>query len=194
MARVSAFVSDRPYERFRGEFHYYLIYGILLAVSAFSLLSMPIFRAGAVLAFIASWLLFIVSILALIRPVLYRRGLPDAVSGLISTFFYGFVGYISGGTNLLNIEGYRLAICAVLLFMGFARLLVFSRMVTVAAMPMLLFCFAADVISGILLLWGFPSSSASTIYWYAGMVLLIDGIESILEAVTLNRYIQRDAG
>lgn len=191
MAQVSAFIADRPSERYRGEFRYYVIYGALLTLSAFTLLSLPIFRAGAVLAFVASWLLFVVSLLAIVRPIVYRRGLPDAVSGLICAFFYGFVGYISGGTNLLYIEGYRLAICAVLLFMGFSRLLVFSRMITVASMPMLLFCFAADVVSGVLLLWGFPSSNASTIYWYAGMILLIDGLESILEAVTLNRYIQK---
>ena len=190
MSRTSAFISDKAVGHYKREFGYYVGFGIILALCSFLLLALPVINRGEIISFLASWMLFIAVIMALVRPAMFGRGMPDAVAGLISAFFYGFVGYIAGGANIMDIEGYRLAICIVLIFAGLSRLLVFARMLSVAVMPMQLVCFAADMLSAVLILWGFPSSRTSVIYWYAGMILLIDGAESIIEALVLSKYVE----
>lgn len=186
MARSSAFFSDNT-KSLRPEFRFYVAFGVMLALAGLSVLSIPIINRGGIAAFIASWLLFIAAILALLRPALYGRGLPDMVAALITAFYYGFVGYIAGGENLLAMDGYRLAICAVLLFAGVARLLVFARMLSAAALPMELVCCVADITVAILLVQGIPGDGTITLYWYTGMLTLIDAAESLSEAEVLSR-------
>lgn len=191
MARVSAFLaeSDIPLSRYKREFRFYILFGASLSLCGVILLCVPAIRV-ALVPFLASWLLFIAAILALIRPAMYGRGLPDGAVGLINAFFYGFIGYIAGGTNAMDIEGYKLIISIILLFAGLARLLVFARMISVTVLPMQLICFAADTLSTALLLWGFPDNKPSVIYWYAGLILLIDAAESFSESFTLNRLFE----
>jgi uncharacterized membrane protein HdeD (DUF308 family) len=192
MSRESAFFSDKTdtaSTRYKNESRFYVLFGIVLAVCGMLLLTLPVIHLS-ILFFVASWLLFVAVILAIIRPAMYARGLPDAVMGLLSAAFYGFIGYIADGENLMDIEGYKLALCVFLLFVGLARLIVFARMITVVNMPMQLICFAANILSAALLLWGVPSSKASTVYWYAGMLLLVDAVESFTEAIALSRHVE----
>lgn len=191
MSRISAFLaeSDVPVSRYKREFRYYILYGAILALCGLLLLCVPAIRI-ALIPFLTSWLLFIAAILAIIRPAMYGRGLPDGVMGLISAFLYGFIGYIAGGTNAMDIDGYKLIISVVLVFAGLTRLLVFARMISVTVMPMQLICFVADTLSAALLVWGFPENKAAIIYWYAGLILLIDATESFSESIKLNRFFE----
>ena len=193
MSRMSAFVSDKSDESYKGEFRYDMVFGAALALCGFLLLAVPVVSRSEVVPFLASWMLFIAVIMSLLRPALFRRGLPDAVMALLSAALYGFLGYAAGGANIFSIEGYRLVLCILLLFMGFARLTVFARMLAVAAMPMQLVCAAADIVSGALLFWSSPDGMISVIYWYAGMLLLIDGAASAAEAVELSRHVHEQA-
>jgi hypothetical protein len=193
MTRVSAFISDKALGHYKRELHFYIVFALVLALCGLMLLLLPIKNRGDVVGFLVSWLLFIAVVLSLLRTALFGRGLPDFVAGFISAFFYGFVGYLAGGYNLMNIEGYRLAICAVLLFTGLSRLLVFARMLSVATMPMQLVCCLANMLSAALLFWGWPGSSASVIYWYTGMLMLIDAAEQVAEAGALSRHAERKA-
>lgn len=191
MTRVSAFLaeSDIPLSRYKRELHFYILFGVSLFLCGLILLCVPAIRITLV-PFLTSWMLFIAAILAIIRPAMYGRGLPDGVVGLISAFFYGFTGYIAGGSNAMDIERYKLIISIVLLFVGLSRLLVFARMISVTVMPMQLICFVADTLSAALLLWGFPENKSSIIYWYAGLILLIDATESFSESFQLSRLFE----
>jgi len=190
---LSSFFSDETENHHGSEHRFYTVYAFILSISGLSLLALPIFKQQAVGAFLASWLLFITFIIAAIRPIAFRRGIADLAMGLTAALFYGLIGWVAGGTTIYDIEGYRYIISIILLAFGVSRILVFSRFITTTVMPMLIVCCLADISVAILLMLGYPEGNGYMIYWFAGMLLLLDATEQFTEAIKLRAIVTENA-
>ena len=190
---LSSFFSGETENHYGSEHRYYVVYAFMLVISGLLLLALPIFKQQAVGAFLASWLLFITFIMAAIRPIAFRRGIADLTMGLTAALFYGLTGWVTGGTTINDIEGYRYIISIILLAYGISRMLVFSRLITVTIMPMLIVCCIADISVAILFMLGYPAGNGYMIYWFAGMLLLLDAAEQFTEAIKLRTIVTENA-
>lgn len=192
MPHVSAYLSDEARKNYRRECRFYVTSGVVLVLSGLLVLALPAVPQRTVIAFAASWLTFMALILSLLRPAAYGKGLADTVMGIITAFFYGLVGWLTGSASLGSADSYRLIIFAVLIFASISRLLVFARMLMVTALPMLAVSCAAYLAAGVLILLGYPGGSAA-VYWFIGMLLLVDAAELFAQAGTLSGMAERDS-
>lgn len=184
MQRRSSLLSERPPEGTSGERRFYAASAVVLLLAGLTLLFLPAVSRKDVAAFAASWLLFIALLMSLIRPLMYSRGVADAVMAVISAFLYGLTGWAAGSSRLSVIDNYRLVLCATLLSAGLAKLLVFIRMISSASLPMLAVCCAADTAAAGLLLLGAGGGSVS-VFWAVGMAVLFDAAEETAAGVRL---------
>ena len=185
MPHVSAYLSEKSRQNYRRECRFYIASGMVLLLGGLLLLVLPVVPQRAVVAFAASWLTFIALILSLLRPAVYGKGLADTVMGAITGFFYGLAGWLAGSSSLAAADGYRLVLFAVLTFASISRLLVFARMLMVTALPMLAVSCAAYLAAGVLILLGYPGGGAA-VYWFMGMLLLVDAAEMFAQAGSLS--------
>lgn len=190
MKRLSSFFENEGEQRARSERKFYLAFGAVLALAGVLLLMFPIDAGYGLIVLLGGWILFIAVILSVLRPLLYRRGIADLVMGIIGAALFAMIGWAAGGVNINNIENYKFSICVLLIFAGIANTLVFARMMAIIGLPLLLFCAVADIAVALLMMVGFPDGRVPMIYWYLGMLLILNGLETISESYRLKLYLQ----
>lgn len=191
MFKVSSYLDEDAEERLNNERGYYRVFGALLFAAGISMLLLPILPGRAFVVLITTWLLFLCAILSVLRPMTYSRGVADVCMGLITAVYYAILSWASSGTDYNYIWGFRLILCVILIFAGFAKMLVFARLAPSVGLPLLLFCGLADVAVALLLFLGIPDSRTQTFYWFLGMLLVLGGLETLSEAYFLKSYTQK---
>lgn len=190
MPGMSSFLSEDGERPFRGEFRFYIVYGLILCVCGLELLSVAVTHGAEITLFIASWLLFIAALLSMLRSVLYYRGFADIVMGILTASFYGFIGWAAGSAGFAGLNGYRILLCILLALSGLSRLLSFARLSTSSVMPLMAVLGAADLAGSVFLLGGYQDGAVS-VWWTPGMLLLIAGIESMVESERLSHFMRK---
>jgi hypothetical protein len=185
MLKQSAFVSDTSRAKLAGEEKYYIIFSVILFVSGALLLMIPIFDKNGVFILLESWVLLLALVFCIIRPLIYSRGIADAVMAVFTAVFYGVLEF-SLGSNLTAIENFRLLICISLFLTGILRILAFTQMMTTTSLPLLTVCGISEMTAAVLIFFEVPSSGAQMIYFFIGMTVIISACESFLESAKLN--------
>lgn len=186
MAVRSAFLAAEPNRHRKAERRFCLSFAGVLALAGLSLLAVPLPERREVTEFAASWLCLICLLLSLLRPAAYGKGVADAVLGIIAAFEYAFVGWLAGSAGQIDAGDYRIILFAAFCFGGVARLLVFLRMLPVRSLPMLAADAAGHLTAAPLILLEIPSGRR-ILWWYAGMLFLLDAAELAAQAAALRR-------
>lgn len=184
MLRQSSFVSEKSYTRLAHEKKYYIIFAMVLFVCGMLLLLIPVFDKSGILILAASWVLLAVLVLDIVRPLFYSRGVADVVMAIITGSLYALLGVVIG-TTVSSIENYRLAICLALFFAGISRILAYARMIVIINLPLMLICGLAEMIASVMLFMEWLGDSASIIYWFLGMTVILSGFENLTESAKL---------
>jgi uncharacterized membrane protein HdeD (DUF308 family) len=188
MLKHSSFVSETSYARLEHEKKYYIAYAALLFVCGVLFLIIPVFDKNGILIFAESWLLLCVFALALLRPLFYSRGVADVVMGIITGSLYLLLE-AALGSAVNSIGSWRLAVCIALFLAGTSRILAYARMIVIINLPLMPICGLAEMTASVMIFVGWPGDSASMIYWFLGMTVLLAGFESLTEAAKLRAQV-----
>lgn len=190
MLRQSSFVKDTSCARTASEKKYYIAFAVALFVCGVLFLILPPLDVNGILIMVSSWVLVAVLALALLRPLLFSRGVADVAMAIITGAYYGVLE-MSLGTTVNSIADYRLMISIALFIAGLSRIFVYARMIEIINLPLLLISGFSEMLSAFLIFFGWPSESAPMIYWYIGMTMIISGFDNLNEAGKLNVEINR---
>ena len=185
MLKQSAFVSEKSYVRLTHEQKYYISFAVVLFVCGALFLIMPVFDRNGILIFTASWGLIAALALAVLRPLFFSRGVADVVMAIITGSLYALLEIVIS-IAVISIGSYRIAICMALFFAGISRILAYARMIVIINLPLMPICGLAEMTAAVMLFMGWPSDSASMIYWFIGMTVILSGFESLTESAKLH--------